>query len=57
MSRLPLIDRRDCRRRVEERFSAGQMVRSHERLYLELLSSRPQAGGEVRLSPIVPPAA
>jgi len=57
VERIPEINRWECRRRVEEYFSAGQMVRNHERLYFELLSSKPGVDGMARLAALAPPAA
>jgi len=56
VSKLPVIDRRECRRRVESRFSTREMVNLHERLYFELLAARPQDGvaGLVTETPFEP---
>ena len=37
LDRIPEIDRRACRRRVEERFSIATMVEGYERVYREIL--------------------
>lgn len=37
LERLPEIDPRECRRRVEHRFSIGTMVESYERVYRTIL--------------------
>lgn len=39
------IDRHDCRREVERRFSAARMVSDHEQLYQSLVAGQPTAGG------------
>jgi glycosyltransferase involved in cell wall biosynthesis len=40
VAKIPLISRRECRRRVESRFSTQEMVNLHDRLYRELLDGR-----------------
>lgn len=46
-AQLERLDRRDCRRQVEQRFSIERMADDHERLYEQLASRRPatQASG------------
>jgi len=56
LKRVPELDRRDCRRRVEERFSAERMVDDYLRVYETIArgpGSRtlPEAGGDRRAQP------
>jgi glycosyltransferase involved in cell wall biosynthesis len=41
VERVPSLNREDCRQRVEAYFGAERNVLQHERLYAELLTSRP----------------
>ncbi|HLF76782.1 MAG TPA: hypothetical protein VJB57_04765, partial [Dehalococcoidia bacterium] len=40
VERVPLIDRRACRRRVEQLFSVSQMADGYEAVYRRLLNAR-----------------
>jgi glycosyltransferase involved in cell wall biosynthesis len=43
VKRLDQLDRRECRREVEERFSASRMAADYERVYRQLLDASPAA--------------
>lgn len=51
---VPLLDRRECRREAEARFSLDRMARDHEQLYERVLTGpvvpRPRPGPEQHLS-------
>ena len=54
--RLDWLDRDDCRRDAERRFSSARMVREHERLYTDLIAngSRPAVNRRVSGVPSLP---
>ena len=53
---LDEVDRSDCRRDAERRFSIERMARDHERLYRAVFEDGPEAVARRRLATVVPPA-